>query len=217
MPAQEEEIRAAEDEGVKIEYLTAPLRFQSDNGRVQKLICQRMTLGEFDASGRRRPTPLIGSEYALDVDQAIIAVGQEVVSCFDAEKANIQVTKTGLIDIIKGKKAHTSAPMVFAGGDVVSGPDTVVAAIAAGHLAAQEIDNAIRASNNEPPYLPPPEETIEIPMSIEEDIQEMARTPSPEADTYKRIQSFCEVELGFARGDALREASRCLRCDIKAE
>jgi len=216
MPALEEEIRAAEREGVKIEYLVAPLRFASENNHVEKVICQRMTLGDFDTSGRRKPLPSLGDEFVLDADQVIFAIGQEANYAFDIQKTGTRVTKRSLIEVAKGKKTQTDDPMVFAGGDVVTGPDTVVGAIAAGHHAAEEIDEAIRQRNGEAPYISPPEEEIEIPMDIEE-AQEIARTPMPEADVTERIGDFREVELGFSKEIALKEAGRCLRCDVVVE
>jgi len=216
MPAPEEEIRSAEKEGVKIRYLVAPLRFQGENDHVQQVICQRMTLGDFDNSWRRRPVPRLGDQFVLDVDQAILAIGQQPEDSIDIQKTGIQVTKQGLFKIVNGKKAETDASMVFAGGDVVTGPDTAVGAIAAGHHAAEEIDEAIRQRNGEAPYIFPPEEEIEIPMAIEE-AREIARTPMPEAGVTERIGDFREVELGLSREIALKEAGRCLRCDIEVE
>ena len=217
MPALEEEIRAAEREGVKIEYLVAPLRFASENNNVEKVICQRMTLGDFDTSGRRKPLPRLGDEFVVEADQVIFAIGQEADYDFDIQKTGTRVTKKGLIEVAKGKKTQTDDPMIFAGGDVVTGPDTVVGAIAAGHHAAEEIDEAIRRKNGEALDISPPEEEIEIPMTIEEEVKEMPRTRMPEVDVVERIKDFREVELGFSREIALKEAGRCLRCDVEVE
>jgi NADH-quinone oxidoreductase subunit F len=216
MPAQKEEIRAAEAEGIKIEFLVTPLRFKGANGRLQRVICQRMTLGEFDESGRRKPVPRLGDEFALDVDQVLLAIGQEPEYTFDIQKAGVNLTKRNLIEVAAGKKTETTAPMVFAGGDVVMGPDTVVGAIAAGHNAAQEIDDAIRRRNGEAPYVPE-EEEIEIPMVAEEETKETPRVCIPELACLERIKGFREVELGLSKQEALEEASRCLRCDIEIE
>jgi NADH-quinone oxidoreductase subunit F len=106
--------------------------------------------------------------------------------------------------------------MVFAGGDAVSGPDTVVGAIAAGHRAADEIDEAIRRKNVEPPYIPM-EKDIEIPMIVEDDIKEIPRVCMLEADCGERTGDFREVDLGFSKELALLEVGRCLRCDIQME
>ncbi len=215
MPAQEEEIKAAEEEGVKIQYLVNPVRFQGSDGRLEQVICRRMVLGEFDNSGRKKPVPKLGEDKAVDVDMVILAIGQEAVFPFDAKEGAVPVSKSGLIELIKGKKTATKAPMVFAGGDVVTGPDTVVSAIAAGHHAANEIDQAIRLKNGEAFSLPP-EEEIEIPMIIDEEIHEAERACTLEAGCAERIKDFREVELGLSKEDALKESCRCLRCDAKA-
>jgi NADH-quinone oxidoreductase subunit F len=171
-----------------------------------------MTLGEFDAGGRRKPVAKLGEDVGLDVDQVILAIGQEPEYPF--ENDGVPLTKRGLIEVIRGK-TETKVPMVFAGGDVVSGPDTVVNAIAAGHDAADEIDRAIRAKNGEPAFVRPGID-IEIPMSAEEEIKEAERACTPEADCRERITDFREVELGLSEDQAFRESCRCLRCDVKA-
>lgn len=217
MPAQEEEIRAAEEEGIKIQYLLSPLRFEGLKGRVRKVICQRMSLGEFDASGRKKPVPRLGDECIVDAETVVIAVGQRTDYPFDFHRSQVHISKGGLVDIAEGTKAHTSAPAIYAGGDVVTGPDTVVGAIAAGYQAAAEIDAAIRQKNGEPPYVAPEEEDIFIPAAVEVESREMARAAMAEADPAERTRNFSEVELGFSRDIAIREATRCLRCDIEVE
>jgi len=216
MPAQEVEIHAAEAEGIKMEFLAAPIRFPGTDGRLQSIVCERMSLGEFDASGRKKPVPISGSEFSLGVDQVILAIGQEAVFPFDVPQAGIGVTRRKLIEVVKGSKTATAAPMVFAGGDAVTGPDTVVGAIAGGHHAANEIDAAIRLKNGEAPYVPVAEE-IPIPMVLDEETQEIPRVCIPEVACLERIQDFREVELGLSKEAALKEASRCLRCDIQVE
>jgi len=216
MPAQEVEIHSAEAEGIKIEYLVAPLRFQGTDSRLQSVVCQRMILGEFDTSGRKKPVPDPGIEFSLDVDQVILAMGQEAVFPFDSGQTGIGVTKRKLIEVVKGSKTATAAAMVFAGGDAVTGPDTVVGAIAAGHHAANEIDAAICRHYGEASYVPV-EEEIAIPMVLEEETRDIPRICIPEVDCLERIKDFREVELGLSKEAALTEASRCLRCDIQIE
>ena len=216
MPAQDEEIHAAEEEGVKIRYLIAPLRAKGVKGRLKKVICRHMSLGDFDASGRRKSVPKLGDEFAFDADQLILAIGQKTDDAIHMEAAGVTTTKRGFIEIVEGTKSQTASPMVFAGGDVVSGPDTVVGAIAAGHHAAIEIDEAIREKNGESAEVPV-EEEIEIPVTIEEEIQETPRVCLCESDCAERIKDFREVELGFSQEEALKEANRCLRCDVEAE
>jgi len=217
MPAQAEEIRAAEEEGVKIHYLVAPLRLEGQKGLVKRLICQKMQLGEFGADGRRKPVPVAGEEFALDVDLVLPATGQALHLDIDFEKTAIDLTQKGFIKIIEGTKTRTTAAGIFAGGDAVRGPDSVVGAIAAGHLAAMEIDAALRQASGESPRVPESEKALEIPATVEEDIREMPRVPMPEADIAHRTTGFEEVELGFSREEALAESTRCLRCDIQAE
>jgi NADH-quinone oxidoreductase subunit F len=215
MPAQDEEILAAEEEGVKIHYLVSPLRFEGKNGRVKQVICQKMVLGDFDAGGRRQPIPIANEEFVLEVDLVLPATGQALD--FDFVKPGIELTKRGFIKIVDGTKTRTTSDMIFAGGDVVKGPDTVVGAIAAGHRAALEIDTALRQERGESPYTSVTEEEVDIPGTVEEDIRELARLTMPEADVAQRKTSFTEVELGFSREEALTESTRCLRCDIEVE
>jgi NADPH-dependent glutamate synthase beta subunit-like oxidoreductase len=135
MPALEEEIEAAEKEGVNIQYLVAPIEVQSENGRVTGLKCIRMGLGEVDETGRRRPVPIEGSEHTISVDMVIIAVGQ-------ASELSFLVRE---IEVLKGSIAvdpltmETNLPGVFAGGDAVSGPASVIEAMVAGRIAAVSI------------------------------------------------------------------------------
>ena len=215
MPAQEEEIRAAEEEGVKIRTLILPAKFLGSNGRLEKVVCQNMILGEFDASGRRKPVAKLGEDLSVEADQVILAIGQEPEYPFVPGDGGVSVNKRGLIEVAKGKKTETKVPMVFAGGDVVTGPDTVVNAVAAGHHAADEIDRAIRAKNGEPAFVPP-KLNIDIPMTMDEEIREVERACTLEAECGERIKDFREVELGLSEEDALQESCRCLRCDVKA-
>jgi len=215
MPAQDEEIKAAEEEGVKIHYLVSPLKFEGQNGRVKQVICQKMILGDFDAGGRREPIPIANEEFILEVDLVLPATGQALD--LDFAKPGIDLTKRGFIKIVDGTKTRTSSDMIFAGGDAVRGPDTVVGAIAAGHRAAREIELALRQGKTESPYTTVTEEGLDIPGTVEEDIREMLRLSMPEADIAERVGDFREVELGFSRQEALTESTRCLRCDIEAE
>ncbi|MEW6263814.1 MAG: NADH-quinone oxidoreductase subunit NuoF [Thermodesulfobacteriota bacterium] len=217
MPAQEVEIKAAEDEGVKIQYLVAPIRFIGEGKRVKKLVCQRMSLGEFDASGRRRPLPIAGAEFALEVDQVINAIGQQPMVGFLnlGDEGEIKVSKNGFIQIAGQSRTRTTQSMIFAGGDAVTGPATVIEAIAAGRWAAEEIDAAIRLRNTEERYAAPMEEEIEVPFLMDQNIKEAPRAHMPEVSVAERMGGFKEVEIGFSKETALAEACRCLRCDVK--
>ncbi|MFH1573957.1 MAG: FAD-dependent oxidoreductase, partial [Acidobacteriota bacterium] len=215
MPAAIEEIVAAEEEGVKIAFLAAPLSIIGKNGKVCGITCQRMKLGEFDRSGRKKPISIDGSEYTLDVDSVIAAIGQAPDISFVPKKSGVSVNRSGCFALAEGSASRTTNPKFYAGGDAVTGPDTVIGAIAAGHRAAKEIDDAIRKQNGEPAYEEPAEEKIFIPLVIDEENPEAPQTKMSELHGAERKQGFLEVELGFTMEEALKEATRCLRCDVE--
>ncbi len=136
MPAFREEIEAALEEGVEIEFLTAPKRILLQDGKVKGIELIRMKLGDFDASGRRRPLPIDGSEFIVDVDMVIPAIGERPELSYLQNYETIQIDKRETI-VVHRETLMTSKPGVFAGGDVVTGPSTVVEAMAAGKKAAQ--------------------------------------------------------------------------------
>lgn len=143
MPASDEEIEAASAEGVKIEYLVAPLDVLNSDGAVTGLRCVRMELGEPDASGRRRPIPISSSEFDMELDTIIPAIGQVPDMSFIGEDTGIELTKRGTINV-DPDNLETSRPGVFAGGDCQTGPGIAIEAIAAGKKAATSIDRYLR-------------------------------------------------------------------------
>jgi glutamate synthase (NADPH/NADH) small chain len=144
MPARAEEIENAEEEGVKFDILTAPVRFIGDeNGFVKAMECIKMELGEPDASGRRSPIPIKGSEYIMDVDTVIIAIGQSPNPVVRQSEPDLKTTPWGGI-IIDEETGETSIPGIYAGGDAVTGAATVITAMGAGKKAARAIDEYIR-------------------------------------------------------------------------
>jgi NADH-quinone oxidoreductase subunit F len=213
MPAAQEEIKAAEEEGIKIEYLVAPLKIEGIKGKVSSITCQRMTLGDFDNSGRKKPVAVAGSEFTLNVDAIVAAIGQVPDMSFVDKKSGVEINKWDCYNVGKGYKSRTANPRYFAGGDAVTGPDTVIAAIGAGHQAADDIDATIRKDNGEPSYEKPALEKINVPLVIDEENIEAPQMYMPEMNHATRKMSFAEVELGFDREDAIKEACRCLRCD----
>jgi NADH-quinone oxidoreductase subunit F len=215
MPAAIEEIEAAEHEGIRIEYLVAPIKVVGTNGKVTGIRCERMKLGDFDKSGRKRPISIKGSEFTLSIDAVIAAIGQVSDLSFVPGQSGVSVNKWDCFDLTSGSKSRTTHARFYAGGDAVTGPDTVIGAIAAGHQAAIDIDAAIRAKNGEAAYEAPPEEKIGIPLIIDEESAEAPQIRMPELDGQSRKLSFAEVELGFTRDDAIKEALRCLRCDAE--
>ncbi|MBN2438000.1 MAG: FAD-dependent oxidoreductase, partial [Deltaproteobacteria bacterium] len=215
MPAAIEEIAAAEDEGIKIEFLAAPVEIIEKKGKVAGISCRRMKLGEFDRSGRKKPVAIKGSDFTLDVDAVIAAIGQITDMSFVLKGIGISVNQWNTFDLAKGSASQTTHPKFYAGGDAVTGPDTVIGAIAAGHQAAMDIDGAIRKRNGEAAYEEPAEAKIDIPFVLDEDNPEAPQTKMPELHGAERNQSFIEVELGFTREEAVKEAKRCLRCDVE--
>jgi len=215
MPAAAEEIIAALEEGIKIEFLVAPVKIVEKKGKVTGIVCQRMKLGEFDRSGRKKPIPIEGSEYTLGVDSVIAAIGQVPDLSFVPKESGVSVNKWNTFDLAEGSAFQTTNPKFYAGGDALTGPDTVIGAIAAGHQAAKDIDGAIRAQNCEAVYEEPAEEKIVIPFVLDEENPEAPQTKMPELHGADRKQSFIEVELGFTMEEAVKEATRCLRCDVE--
>ncbi|MFA5179921.1 MAG: FAD-dependent oxidoreductase [Syntrophales bacterium] len=215
MPAADEEIIAAEDEGIKFEYLVAPLKIEAKDGKVSGITCERMKLGEFDRSGRRKPVAIPGSAFTLAVDAIVAAIGQVPDLTFVPKDSGVSVNKWDTFDLAEGSKSQTTDARFYAGGDAVTGPDTVIGAIAAGHQAARDMDAAIRLANSEAAYEEPVEEKIDIPLIIDEEGEEAPQGKMPELHGAERKTSFVEVELGFSMEDAVKEAARCLRCDAE--
>ncbi|SEM18621.1 NADH-quinone oxidoreductase subunit F [Syntrophus gentianae] len=216
MPAAAEEIEAAEHEGIKIEYLVAPLKVIGSDGKVTGIECQRMKLGDYDSSGRKRPVVIEGSNFTLDVTTVIAAIGQTPDLSFVPQESGVAVNKWSTFDVwTDGFRSGTTNPKFFAGGDAVTGPSTVIKAIAAGHQAADDIDASIRKKNGEPAWTPPPEEEITIPFIIDEDTEEFPMARMPELEASARKANFQEVEVGYTRALAMKEATRCIRCDAK--
>jgi len=139
MPARNEEIHHAREEGVEFVMLTNPLEFIGDEqGWVKKVRLQRMELGEPDDSGRRRPVPIEGSDYELDIDMAVVAIGNKSNPLIQKTSPGIEHTKWGTI-VADDESCRTTRPGVFAGGDIVTGGATVILAMGAGRRAAASI------------------------------------------------------------------------------
>jgi NADH-quinone oxidoreductase subunit F len=212
MPAFSYEIHAAETEGVKFEYMVAPTLLEGSDGKLTHMTCQRMRAGNFDDSGRRRPVPIEGSTFNVEVDALVAAISQSSDLTFLTAASKVEVDKGGAI---KSFGARTTSDGVFVAGDVCLGPATVVEAIAFAQKAAIDIDNYIRTANGEPPYVMPRQEVIQVPQEMAEEVTETPRIPMPELPLLDRLRGFQEVELGYSPEMAAREAGRCLRCDVK--
>jgi len=150
MPARAEEVHHAEEEGVEFHLLTAPLELRGDEkGWVRSALMQRMELGEPDASGRRRPVPMEGSEYEEPIDVIIIAIGAGANPLISSTTPDLAVNKRGYI-VVDDETGATSIPGVYAGGDIVTGSATVILAMGAGRKAAAAIDQYLSAQGPEP-------------------------------------------------------------------
>jgi formate dehydrogenase major subunit len=217
MPCLLEEVEGAEEEGVEIDYLVAPVRVtRLGNGEGLRLVCQRMQLGEPDLSGRRRPIPVPDSEFELDCDTVIAAVGQ-AVDLELAESEELEVTRWGLK--ADSKTLATNLPGVFAGGDAVIGADVAVRAVAAGRVAATSIDQYLSGRP-----VTGPEEWTAIALrpiddveraSIFREIEKSARVSTVTIDMDRRLTSFDEVDLGLGDEQAWQESLRCMTCNCR--
>jgi len=209
MPASEEEIDEALEEGVEIVYLATPTMVTSVDGRL-KVEFIRMELGKVDESGRRRPVPVTGSEFTGEYDLMIKAIGQESVV---PDEYGLAVERGGRIKVDPETLA-ASREGVYAGGDAVSGPASVIEAIAAGRQAAVSIDKYLGGEGNIDEVLIPPEEEV-APIDIDEVEGEKYRPPVKMLPLNERLKGFAQVVLGFEQENAIEETKRCLRCDLE--
>ncbi len=215
MPAWEEEIQATEAEGVEITYLSAPQEVLTQDGSVVGLRCIRMELGEPDSSGRRRPVPIPGSEYDIEIDQLVPAIGQRPDLSAIENVTGLKISRWGTVEA-DSVTYTTDHEAVFAGGDLQTGPGIAIAAIAAGREAAKSIvryfDGQDMAKGREPA-------THEDPVyrPIPEDEPEILRSKMPELPVEKRAGNFKEVELGYDEASGREEAARCLNCSDCSE
>ncbi len=206
MPASPDEIAEAIREGAEIFFLVAPSQITRENGRM-KMQCIKMMLGEFDASGRRSPKPIEGSEFTLDFDTIIAAIGQtpDIPSEFEL------ATNRGNVLQIDPDTLATPQEGVFAGGDCTSGPASVIEAIAAGRQAATSIDKHLGGQGIIDEALAPKEALALPPVEEGEKHRHQLRS----LPLAKRLNSFAEVESGLGPKLAIEEAKRCLRCDLE--
>ncbi len=210
MPAEAEEIKQAEEEGVKINILAAPVEVLTQNGCLSAIKCIKMELGEADESGRRRPLPLEGSEYDIDADNMIIAIGQKVDK--DALPDGLDYSDWGTLSVDSVSK-QTNMKNVFAGGDVVRGASDVISAVADGKQAAISIDRYLSGVDLKEGRPKAFKKAEDVP---KDGVEKQARAEMPLLGSEKR-HSFDEVDLGLDEEAALREANRCLNCGVCSE
>jgi NADPH-dependent glutamate synthase beta subunit-like oxidoreductase/2,4-dienoyl-CoA reductase-like NADH-dependent reductase (Old Yellow Enzyme family) len=210
MPAIVDEVAEAEKEGVRIRYMSSPCRIVCEGDECVGLECLETKLGEPDESGRRRPIQVQGSEFVMDADVVISAIGEiPDLSFMDREPFSLGDNNT--LEVNPYTMA-TNVEGVFAGGDVVTGPASVVQAIAAGRRAARAIDRYLRGEGLDYEVAVP--DTIHIEDLDTSLFKRRKRQNMPSLSPKKRIKGFREVELGFGELATLREADRCLQCGM---
>ncbi|MBE9482219.1 MAG: FAD-dependent oxidoreductase, partial [Chloroflexi bacterium] len=210
MPAVATEVDEAEREGVEIYFLAVPVSVLSKDDKLTGIQCIRMELGEPDASGRRRPIPIKGSEFNMDVDNVIIAIGQTVDKAMLPKE--LEYTGWGTLSV-DSVTLQTNIEGVFAGGDVVAGSVDVIGAIAAGKEAAISIERYLEGVDLKEGRPTPVKQVKEVP---KEGVEIKARSIMPVLELEKR-KGFAEVELGFDEKMAIEEAKRCLNCGVCSE
>ncbi len=213
MPAMPEEIEDAEREGVTIEYLVAPVRvLGNEKTGVRGLECIRMKLGEPDASGRRRPVPIAGSEFVIKLDRVVLAIGQAPDLDFLGPEHQIAITRNERINVAD-VSFMTSRPGVFAVGDAVTTDKMVVIeAIGMGKQAAAAIDAYLKGELPQELVVDAREVPIARRVLAEADLTPIPRISVPIIPMEQRTNSFDEVELGYTAEQAVAEARRCLAC-----
>jgi NADH-quinone oxidoreductase subunit F len=216
MPVTEVEYDEALAEGVQVNFLVSPTRIVSNDWKVNGLQCVHMKLGEPDASGRRRPILVPGSEFFAPADTVIAAVGQAPDLSFLPPGSALERTRWERL-AVDANRLVTNVPGVFAGGDFVSGPGMVIEAIAAGRRGASAIDKYLRGDTSRVEMYDLKPSVIEEEMSKEEEEtwEPQFRPETPHLPLQERKGSFKEIELSFPEEKARQEAKRCLRCDLE--
>lgn len=216
MPADKEEVHDAMEEGVEFHFLSNPTKLLIEDGRIVGVECIRMGLGEPDASGRRRPVPIQGSEFVIECDTVIPAIGQKVdTSCLQGECCP-ELTRW---DTVKADSdsLQTSQESIFAGGDCVTGPATLIEAMAAGFRVSNSIDQYLKEGKVTLTDDERMSKVFRRVSAIDEDRVDrlgsgLSRIKMPMRSVKDRVSDFDEVEMGLSPEDALLEADRCLRC-----
>jgi len=215
MPVSPIEFHEAEEEGVEFYFLVSPTRIEASEGNVKGVRFIRMKLGEPDESGRRKPVPLEGSEFYLEADMVVPAVGQAPDLSFLPPDSQLERAKWGALKVDPDALC-TNIPWIFAGGDFVTGASMVIYAIATGRRAALSIDRHMQEITepllirDEKFYLVP-----EPPLEPEKLDETKPRVNMPRMRPAERIGGFDEFETGFTEEQALLESTRCLRCDLE--
>ncbi|MBN1657039.1 MAG: FAD-dependent oxidoreductase [Anaerolineae bacterium] len=211
MPAHADEIEGAEKEGIQFHFLTNPTRVLGD-GRVTGVELLRQELGQFDTSGRRHPVAIPGSEFTLEVDVLIPAIGQEPDVAWNEGDDRIAIGRGGTC--VVNEALATSRPGVFAAGDLSLGPSTVIEAVAQGNRVGDAVASYLRTGQVEFVAVRPGYEVVDQPFDLEQYAQ-ATRPQTLEIPVSERQGNFCEVEILFDEQTIQEECKRCLRCDLE--
>ncbi len=218
MPATDWEVEEAEEEGIKLHFLAAPVKINAANGRASTIECVRMELGEPDDSGRRRPIPIEGSEFEIEVTAVIAAIGQKPE--LEPIENHDEIEKKWGNIVVGGDSMLTGMKGVFAGGDCVTGAATAVEAVAAGRKAAVAIDSYLKGEslvdNSLPFDISKGRELEDVNAAGLAEFDLKPREKMPALSPEERRKSFIEAELGYPDDMAVRQAKRCLECGCKA-
>lgn len=214
MPAEAYEVEEAIHEGIEMVFLMAPQKITLGENGKKNLECIKMQLGEPDRSGRRRPVPIEGSETVIEADTIIGAIGQSTNTQFLYNDLPVKLNKWGDIEI-NGKTSQTSENNIFAGGDCVTGPATVIQAVAAGRRAAEAMNGFLNAGyvrETNLDYSCSRGSMEDLPRWEFEERPKFRRASMPAIELGARTLNFDEVELGLSEDAAVTEARRCLKC-----
>jgi NADPH-dependent glutamate synthase beta subunit-like oxidoreductase/coenzyme F420-reducing hydrogenase delta subunit len=208
MPAHPTEVEDGEAEGINLSFLTTPVRLVVREGSLEGVECIRLRLGAKDESGRRFPVAIPDSEFLVPCDALIPAIGQQLDASFLAEGHGLEISERNLL-VVDESTLETSRTGVFAGGDAVSGPATVVEAIAAGHRAARSILHHLRGIPLEAGGEGDRQDELALELSPP---PRKSRNQGPRLTAEDRRKSFTEIEQSLSEAEAIEEAQRCLRC-----
>lgn len=213
MPAHFEEIIQMAEEGIHVHQLTVPVKILGSYGKIDFLECVMATLGEPDETGRRRPIPVPDSNYKMPVGAVIAAIGQKPAVREFAGLGELELTKRQTIRV-NSNTFQTSLSDVYAAGDAITGPATVVQAIGGGKRAAKAIHEFLRGEAHQSVGAPRPRAMVEPIRMAYHEKSFIQRQEIPLIDLDRRIHTFDQVELGLDEIAATQEAKRCMRCDI---
>ncbi len=209
MPAYAEEIEEAENEGVKLMMLTSPVEMIGENGKLTGIRCTRMKLGDYDRSGRRRPEASDEEAVLIPCEQVISAVGQELHSKGMLDGVELNLSEKGFVRVDPVTQ-RTSTDWIFAGGDAVRGPASVIEAVADGERAAIGIDWMLTGERHD---FWREQKPLDVEFDPDADPSETPRQKLPLISVERRRNNFDEVEQPWDEATAVRQATRCLRCD----